>query len=393
MKKNNRLKILIVTAWYRSEAAPTAASFVLEQAQMLQRAGHEVVVLHAYLSGTFLETVCGHHGHFSECDESGIWTVRLGHPVWLPGVRQWHYHWLCKKAERWVNRYQRQKGTFDLVHGHSLFMGGVVGSYLAARLGVPFFHTEHTSGLIFDPVQYTRSDIQHLHRTYKQAQQVFFVSNYAKERTAIQHHISSDNMCVLPNVIDPIFFTQVEPFPKSPYRFLCIANLIPRKNIPDLLHAWQSIEKQEPGWQLTIAGSGPLQLELQNLGKSLYLRNIRWIPRLSREEVKNEIDQHHIIVSTSKLETFGLTIAESIARGRPVAVTDSGGIRDIVTDKNGLIAEAQTPEAIAKTFLQLARQINLYDPESLQNFCLDQFGERTILHRLESSYYQLIEQH
>jgi glycosyltransferase involved in cell wall biosynthesis len=47
-------------------------------------------------------------------------------------------------------------------------------------------------------------------------------------------------------------------------------------------------------------------------------------------------------VSGLTFETFGVNIIEALAVGHPVAVLNSGGPRDIVTDKDGILIEENT---------------------------------------------------
>jgi glycosyltransferase involved in cell wall biosynthesis len=168
-----------------------------------------------------------------------------------------------------------------------------------------------------------------------------------------------------------------------------IGNFIPRKNHALLLEAFAFVQKQYPSVGLTIAGHGPLMVELQALSSSLQLKNITWLPGLSRIEVRKEIAAHHAIFSTSTIETFGLTVAEAQAMGKPVVVTDSGGVRDIVTQETGVVTEGSS-ESFAKGILQLIQSYDTYDQETIRQSAKRRFSSEVIMEQLHEIYDQAL---
>jgi glycosyltransferase involved in cell wall biosynthesis len=94
------------------------------------------------------------------------------------------------------------------------------------------------------------------------------------------------------------------------------------------------------------------------------------------------------IVSTSKVETFGLTIAEAQAMGKPVVVTDSGGVRDIVTQETGIVTEC-SPEAFAKGLIHMIQSLDSYDPETIRETAKSRFAAEVIINQLNEIYRQL----
>jgi len=192
---------------------------------------------------------------------------------------------------------------------------------------------------------------------------------------------------VLPNLVDTTFFT----FPIPPLsqanslKFLMIGSLIPIKNHRLLLEAFSLVQKQHPTVGLSIAGNGPLEQELRASCESLKLEHVYWLPRLNRAEVKEQMAAHQVIISTSKVETFGLTIAEAQAMGKPVVVTDSGGVRDIVTQETGIITEASST-SFAKGMLRMIQSIDKYHPESVRKCARQRFSSEVIMQQLHEIY-------
>jgi glycosyltransferase involved in cell wall biosynthesis len=203
---------------------------------------------------------------------------------------------------------------------------------------------------------------------------------------------SREHVVVLPNIVDASFFSfPIRPFSKvTSFKFLMIGDFIPRKNHRLLLEAFSLVQKQYPAVGLSIAGNGPLEQELRALCESLKLENVYWLPRLNRAEVKEQMAAHQAILSTSKVETFGLTIAEAQAMGKPVVVTDSGGVRDIITQETGIVTEGSS-EAFAKGMLQLIQSYDTYDSETIRQSAKRRFSSEVIMEQLNEIYRALHE--
>lgn len=229
-------------------------------------------------------------------------------------------------------------------------------------------------------------------KAYDHCHKVLFVSQFALERTLQNLSLEvRDAFKVLPNVVDTAFFSSsiLSRAKATSWKFLMIGNFIPRKNHALLLEAFAFVQKQYPSVGLTIAGHGPLMVELQALSSSLQLKNITWLPGLSRIEVRKEIAAHHAIFSTSTIETFGLTVAEAQAMGKPVVVTDSGGVRDIVTQETGVVTEGSS-ESFAKGILQLIQSYDTYDQETIRQSAKRRFSSEVIMEQLHEIYDQAL---
>ncbi len=390
--RDNSLNILLIASWYPSMEHPTAGSFVQEQAHMLRDYGHQVTVIHPFLLGTFASSI-KKRSTVSFAQEDGIRVLRVGVVPPVPFFRGVSYAYCFQRVREAMNRFQLDPKDFAVIHSHAMFMGGIIAYMLSKKNNLPQVHTEHTSGLIFNPKQYTNKDLSLLRNTYADCHKVLFVSQFAKEHTLSNIELESkENVVVLPNIVDPSFFSfPIRPFSKATsFKFLMIGNFIPIKNHQLLLEAFRLVQKEFPTVRLSIAGNGPLELELRGLCESLKLENVFWLPRLNRAEVKEQMAAHQVILSTSNVETFGLTIAEAQAMGKPVVVTDSGGVRDIVTQETGIVTEGSS-EAFAKGMLQLIQSYDTYDPETIRQSAKRRFSSEVIMEQLNEIYRSLHE--
>jgi glycosyltransferase involved in cell wall biosynthesis len=384
------LNILLIASWYPSKENPTAGSFVQEQAHMLRDFGHQVTVIHPFMLGTFANAITK-QSYQTFSDEDGIRVLRVGVAPPMPFFRGISYAYCFQRVRIAMKKFQLDPKDFKIIHSHAMFMGGVIGHKLSKENNLPQVHTEHTSGLIFNPKQYTKKDIAITRKAYSHCHKVLFVSDFALKHTLANIALKSkDAFVVLPNIVDSSFFSsEIGPLSKATsLRFLVIGNFIPRKNHQLLLEAFGLVQKEFPTVGLSIAANGPLENHLRTLCESLNLENVHWLPILNRAEVKEQMSAHHVILSTSKVETFGLTIAEAQAMGKPVVVTDSGGVRDIVTQETGIVTELSS-EAFANGLMQLIQTFHTYDPETIRQSAKNRFAAPVIMNQLNEIYRQL----
>lgn len=93
---------------------------------------------------------------------------------------------------------------------------------------------------------------------------------------------------------------------------------------------------------------------------------------------------------TSTYETFGVVLIESLASGRPVITTDSGGPRDFINSTNGIILKEQTPECLAEAMIQMMQNYKNYNQEQLSKDCRQLFSEQKIEGDIEQMYRKVL---
>ncbi len=381
------MNILVIASWYKDSENPIAGSFIEEQARMLQRRGHTVMVLHAYINGTFRDTLSGKKELYSEEDDNGIRTIRLSSNVFFPKLRMLSYRRLCKKSLKVVQNCITKYGKFDVIHSHAMFMAGVVANYVSERTNIPYFHTEHTSGFVFRPEQYNTSDWQLVRRVYEQSVQCFFVSEFAKEKIMAASGLRTSNVSVLHNVVNPIFFENEECEKFGNFTFLTIGNFIALKNFDKIIEAWAEYIRSHTDDKLIIVGDGPLKEDLINAVERYHLTDsVKICPRQSRVETAHLMSQSHVVVSASSIETFGMTLAEAIAIGIPVIATDSGGVRDIVAPSTGILINNVSANDVASAMYAIRDNYATFDFSVLRGYAENNFSEDAIYKQLIQYY-------
>jgi glycosyltransferase involved in cell wall biosynthesis len=131
-------------------------------------------------------------------------------------------------------------------------------------------------------------------------------------------------------------------------RLVCVATLIPRKGHELLLRALAKIPHRD--WRLTCAGS--LALDPATAGRLVALtRELRLDDRVSlvgeldATGVADCYDSADLFVLATLQETYGMSVAEALARGLPVVSTATGAIPWLVGTEAGVLVPPGNLEA------------------------------------------------
>lgn len=181
----------------------------------------------------------------------------------------------------------------------------------------------------------------HRHRgTYSKKIHAYVALTDFARRKFIQGGLPEERIHVKPNFIeDPGFASH----PGQGAIF--VGRLSEEKGLRTLLSAWTQF-KELP---LQIVGDGPLLPELKSFAQSHGLTNVHFHGHRSSSYCLTEIKKSRFLVLPSTCyETFGRTIVEAFACGRPVIASDLGAMSELVhPHKIGLLFEAGNPEALA----------------------------------------------
>lgn len=105
-----------------------------------------------------------------------------------------------------------------------------------------------------------------------------------------------------------------------------------------------------------IGGGGKLE-ELQQLAKRLNIAHkVNFIGQVAHQDVPNELAKLDIYVALSRLdsESFGVAIIEAGAAGRPVIVSDAGGLPEVtINNTTGFVVQRENPQMAAEAMENL----------------------------------------
>jgi len=138
--------------------------------------------------------------------------------------------------------------------------------------------------------------------------------------------------------------------------FLFAGRFDREKGISLLLQAWEASRMADRS--LTILGDGPLRDVVERAAVN---DRIVWLGRVSKEEVGRQMRASGVVVVPSTwYEGLPLTVAEAYSHGRPVIVSDHGGLSEVVTPETGWRVGPTVLEWVAG--LELAASADLSGP-------------------------------
>jgi L-malate glycosyltransferase len=160
------------------------------------------------------------------------------------------------------------------------------------------------------------------------------------------------------NLIDTAKFRFRERLPLRP-AFLANRNFEKHYGVDRVLKAFAIIQRTVPEATLTVAGDGVERSSLEDLARTLGLKNTRFIGRVPPDNITEQYDAADIYLNGSEIDNQPLSILEAFACGLPIVTTDAGGIPDIVTDgKTGFVVPRGDYESLASRALQLLSEPN-----------------------------------
>lgn len=384
------MHILYIPSWYPADHAPLNGSFFREQAEALVRYQGLKVGVIAPCPRSLLTLPAGNMVFgFSRTEEGGLDVWRDSY-LRVPKIRRLEYFRWIRSAERLYDRYVAEEGQPDLIHAQGAVWGGCVASRIARNRGIPYVLTEHSSG--FRRGLYKGWYMQPIRKAFSDAGAVISVST--RLRSLISPYRPQSDILVIPNFIDTdLFSPPSSPVSPVPFRFICIAHLQPNKAVPLLVDAFgQTFAADEPV-ALDIIGDGPDRPKIE----AMIIRHgcsgrVTLHGTLGRLEVRDRLRQSHCCVSSSHVETFGVTLIEALATGIPLIATRSGGPEDIVTDANGHLVPVGDAAALAEAMRAVYRDRHAWRGEAgaLRRDAVVRFGAKAATERIAGVYRDVL---
>ena len=256
---------------------------------------------------------------------------------------------------------------FDICHCHFIIPTGVLALKLKKKFGLPYIITSHGSDV--PGFNTDRFKLLHkftgplLRRISNESKNIVSPSNYLKD--LILKNISLklyDKVIVIPNGIDTNNF---KPQQKRKYIFSS-GRLLARKGFQYLI---QAVSDKDIGYEVHIAGDGPMMSELQALAKKsktkIFLHG--WLDNIG-QEYKDLLEQSSIYVLASEKENASIALLEAMSAGCAVITTNVSGCPETVGDSGLLIRPKDSKDLRIKLNSIIADQniIKLFQNKSLE---------------------------
>jgi glycosyltransferase involved in cell wall biosynthesis len=131
----------------------------------------------------------------------------------------------------------------------------------------------------------------------------------------------------------------------EPGYFLCIARLLPYKNVQVVAEAVGLV----PGARLVIVGDGPARSDIETVAGP----NVRFLGQVDDATLR-WLYRNSVALVSASFEDYGLTPLEAACFGRPSVVLRSGGFLDTVVDGlTGVFFDAPIVDDVARACIAL----------------------------------------
>ena len=144
--------------------------------------------------------------------------------------------------------------------------------------------------------------------------------------------------------------------------FICVARLVPIKNICNLLRAWKLVEKRKQNCKLVIIGDGPEFVDLNELALNMSLKRVDFLGAVDNSEIPGHFYNSSAFILPSLSESWGLVVNEAMASGLPILLSNRINASDALLKEgeNGFSFDPTNVKTIAEKMLAF---INLACPE------------------------------
>ena len=228
---------------------------------------------------------------------------------------------------------------YDICHCHFIIPTGAIAYLLKKIYGLEYVITAHGS----DVPGFNNDRFKFLHKftgpflriIIKNSKKIIVPSEYLKN-LIIKNITSKFNkkIKIIRNGIDTSY---LKPQKKEKYIFSS-GRLLPRKGFQYLIKA---VSGEDIGFEVHIAGDGPMMEELKNLSKRSKTKIVfhGWMDNTGRE-FKNLIEKASIFVLASSKENASISLLEGMSAGCAMITTDISGCPETL-GKAGLLIEPE----------------------------------------------------
>lgn len=164
-----------------------------------------------------------------------------------------------------------------------------------------------------------------------------------------------------------------------------------KKKVDLLINAFAKVFKGQKDIRLKIGGDGSEKNNLIEQAEQLGVsKQIDFLGRLTRDQVKHEVLSADAFVLSSEYETFGVVLIEALALGKPIIATKCGGPESIISPEVGYLVEKNSIDDLARAMSDLFENYGQFESEEIREYCIQQFSEDAVIKKLETIYMDVL---
>jgi len=309
-------------------------------------------------------------------------------------------HRFLRWTRRALRHLEKRLGRPDIIHAFCSVPAGYAAAQLARELDIPFVITEHT-GPFADVMTPAR---QAAFANEAIASCGAFVAVSGHQAGQMRQCGITREIHVIPNPVASHFDHAPPPSPRAidgrrRCRALYVGRTDKAKGIESLIAVAIRMMREEatrperPTVEWHFVGDGPLTHELRTrLSAQLPSDAFAIHGILDSSGVARQMADADFIVHPSHGETFGLSVAEALCRGRPVVTTRDTGCEAMIHDANGVLCDIGDNNSLHDAICDLLDRLDRYDSASISRAACGQFAMSQVAGRYADLYHRLLSQ-
>ena len=178
-------------------------------------------------------------------------------------------------------------------------------------------------------------------RDARRADRVLALSARFGRELVADYGIDPDRVAVVPNCVDLDRFTPADAAtsPDGVDRVVSVGRLTVRKGLEDVVALSHALHDLAGSVELDVVGAGSLWSDYSSILEELDPEVGRGLGYVPRDGVAQLLSSSRCLLQLSRYEPFGLTVAEALACGVPVIVTDAVGAAEGLPEDVARIVE------------------------------------------------------
>ena len=385
---DRRLRILFLSRWYPNRYDPMPGLFIQRQAEAIAPLC-DVAVIYIHPDPKGPEEP---EADFKE--ENGVRVLRVyfrskeGDSLFVKAKNFREYERAYLKAYLSIREFKP-----DIVHAHILTRTAWIGRKIASMAKAQLVLSEHWSRYFPENNTY-QGWFRRLitERVIRQSDALTAVSGIlleAMNKNGLHHPLTRiiPNVVELPPGIQPSGLAGRER--KTFVHISCFEDR--SKNITGFLNAVKALLDRRKDFNCLMIGTGPDWLDMKEYAGFLRIPEsvVSFAGLKTGREFWELLSAADFSVLSSRYETFGTVVIESLACGVPVVATRVGIAPEVINTENGLLVKPADDVALTAALNDMLDSCRSFDRENVCKTVGDRFSPVCVGKELLNLYYTL----
>lgn len=371
------MNILMMVSWYTPQGVEKLEAGVFHYEQAMDLKKHCNVAIYFPFDKDIQEKE-------TKKEEWGLLTYRSKYKTC--GILQ-----AKKQIKRTMKRIVREFKP-DIIHAHCAGGAGYYAITEGKRYHIPVIVTEHT------PIGISHFNRIGLSRYFAKVAYSNSVANICVSNASRDELKNIFPQCDFDVIYNGIIFPDNIEYEKKYYvdgyiNIVIVAVLydLEIKGMKYLLKAMQLLKENNQKIMLHHIGGGQYLEYFKNMAQKLDIEDICVFHGVcERNELYRIEKEMDFFVSSSLVESAGMSVQEAMLLGKPILGTNSGGVDSLVPKEAGMIVEKGNAEVLKEGIIKMTEELEKFDTEWIQEYAYGNFEIGNISQKYIDLYNKVI---